>query len=349
MPGGQTPCDSGGGSFESLYQFLKVLDRDKYSPVVVFLNSTRFVKLIEHLGIKVYLFKDLIYTRRSPLIIHKVFGRLAFEISRQLKKISVTALYFLHYPLIRDLVETARQKNIHLIYLNGQEILKRKLNIKWRCQSRVNIDLEILKLMKESGCKEISIGIETASPKVLKAIKKQINLDQAVNFLEASSSLNLSVLAYFMVSLPDETEEDAYTTLKFIKENTRLIYKPALQIAQIYPDAMLYYIAKEKGLLPEEFNWFSPYETPPHMKELRGREDVPYYLEHLSVDFLKQYLDQYYQYYFNHFFNKSDLASNLGRRLNTFVFDWKNESISRKLSRIKNGFRMIAGAYKSGS
>jgi len=135
--------DSGGGSFESLYQFLKVLDRDKYSPVVVFLNSTRFVKLIEHLGIKVYLFKDLIYTRRSPLIIHKVFGRLAFEISRQLKKISVTALYFLHYPLIRDLVETARQKNIHLIYLNGQVnrdlfgvYAAQKLNIPCICHLR---------------------------------------------------------------------------------------------------------------------------------------------------------------------------------------------------------------------
>ena len=41
---------TGGGSFESLYQHLRVIDREQFSPVVVYLNETPFVKRVEELG-----------------------------------------------------------------------------------------------------------------------------------------------------------------------------------------------------------------------------------------------------------------------------------------------------------
>ena len=227
-----------------------------------------------------------------------------------------------------------------------EEILNRKLNIIWRCQSRVNIDMDILKMMKNAGCIEVSIGIESASTKVLKAIKKNINLDQAAKFFEISHNLGISVLAYFMVSLPEETESDAQETFRFIKEYTQYMYKPSLQIAQIYPDAQLYYIAKEKGLLPEGFSWFKPYQNP-YVKDLGGRANIPYYLENLSIDFLKSYLNQYNKYYFKHFYYKEELGINLSRRLKTFVFDWENESLYRKVNRFKTGMRMISKGFKN--
>jgi radical SAM superfamily enzyme YgiQ (UPF0313 family) len=223
-----------------------------------------------------------------------------------------------------------------------EEILRRNLTLKWSCQSRVNIDVEILKLMKEAGCVEISVGVESASPKILKAIEKKINLDQVLRFLEMGKRIGLSVLTYFMVSLPEETEDDAETTFKFIKEITPFIFKPAMQITQIYPDAKLYYIAKEKGLLPEGFDWFKAYVNP-YVRDLGGRENIPFYLENLSLDYLKTFMDRYKKYYFKHFYYTDEFKTNIVKGMRTLLFDWEGESIYRKISRVRNGLRAACG------
>lgn len=227
------------------------------------------------------------------------------------------------------------------------EILRRDFEIKWSCHSRANIDVNILQLMKEAGCVSVSVGVETASTKVLKAIQKKINLDQVMNLLTMCKKVDIGVLAYFMVSLPEEDEEDAETTFKFIREITPLIFKPAMQIAQIYPDAKLYEMAKEKGLLPNGFNWFKPYHNP-LVKDLGGRENIPFYFDHLSVDFIKVYLKRYKKYYFKNFYYRNEFKTNIIKGLEALLLDWKNESIYRKMNRIKNGLRGLYGAFSRG-
>jgi len=227
-----------------------------------------------------------------------------------------------------------------------EEILRRDLKIKWSCQSRVNIDVDVLKLMKEAGCVAISVGVESASPRVLKAIRKQINIDQVMNFLRMCKRVNISALTYFMVSLPEETEKEAEETFRFIKEITPFVFKPALQITQIYPDAKLYYIAKEKGLLPKDFDWFKPYINP-HIRDFGGRENIPFYLENLSLDYLKFFMERYKKYYFEHFYYKDEFKTNLLKGMKSLILDWRNESIYRKINRVKNGIRAIYGTLIS--
>jgi radical SAM superfamily enzyme YgiQ (UPF0313 family) len=243
---------------------------------------------------------------------------------------------------ISDSSFTANKRHVVKIC---EEILRRNLTLKWSCQSRVNIDLEILKLMQEAGCVEVSVGVESASPKVLKAIQKKINLDQVMKFLEMCKKSGLSVLTYFMVSLPEETEEDAEATFAFIKEITPLIFKPALQITQVYPDAKLHDIAKDRGLLPEAFDWFKPFSNP-YIRDLGGRENIPFYFENLSLDYLKSYTDRYKKYYFEHFYYKEEFRDNIIKGLRSLAFDWKYESAYRKIKRIKNGLRAVYGTLR---
>jgi radical SAM superfamily enzyme YgiQ (UPF0313 family) len=245
---------------------------------------------------------------------------------------------------ISDSSFTANKKHVIAIC---DEILRRDLRLKWSCQSRVNIDVEILRLMKQAGCVELSVGVESASARVLRAIQKKINLDQVMTFLEMCKQTNLSVLTYFMVSLPEETEEDARVTFDFIKEISPLIFKPALQIAQVYPDARLYYMAKEKGLLPEGFDWFKPYENP-NVKDLGGRENIPFYFENLNLQFLRSFIHEYKQYYFTHFYYKEELRRNVWQGARNLLFDWKNESLYRKTARLRNGFRAIRSVLAGG-
>ena len=64
--------------------------------------------------------------------------------------------------------------------VNG--ILKgfRKIGLRsWSCDSRVDtVSEEMLREMASSGCKKISFGVESGSDRILKLIKKNINVDQ---------------------------------------------------------------------------------------------------------------------------------------------------------------------------
>ena len=60
-----------------------------------------------------------------------------------------------------------------------EEILRRRLDIVWYARARVNtVDREILTLMKKAGCRVISFGVESGSPRILKTIQKGITIEQ---------------------------------------------------------------------------------------------------------------------------------------------------------------------------
>ena len=73
-----------------------------------------------------------------------------------------------------------------------------KENVKWTCVTRIDtIDDEIVKIMKDSGCTQVFLGIETGSPETLKRIRKNINLQQvrkALKIFKNSSFLQWAFL-----------------------------------------------------------------------------------------------------------------------------------------------------------
>lgn len=123
------------------------------------------------------------------------------------------------------------------------------------CFTRVNdIDEEKIAVMVSGGCKKISFGIESGSPRILKLLKKGITLNQVVNAFYISRKAGLPAIeATFMIgSHPDETIED-------IKMTKKLIYRLrpdilGLFIAIPYPGTELNNILKDRGLLRKE-NW----------------------------------------------------------------------------------------------
>jgi len=49
-----------------------------------------------------------------------------------------------------------------------EEIMRRKLKFPWRCYTRANtINMDILEIMKQAGCKQISIGVESGNQEIL--------------------------------------------------------------------------------------------------------------------------------------------------------------------------------------
>lgn len=162
-------------------------------------------------------------------------------------------------------------------------IIEKKLNIVWRCYSRVNIDVKILELMRRAGLDAVEIGLETGSPKVLKAICKNIKHDEVERFCHEAHRLGIQVWVFCMVSLPEETYEDALMTVEFLRKITPYITSSGLQTTRVTPDATLHQMARERGILPADFSWFEPYETP-HQELTRPWDaSLPLYLENLTI------------------------------------------------------------------
>ena len=54
------------------------------------------------------------------------------------------------------------------------EILRRGLQISWKCEGRVDgVDLELLTLMKKAGCITVAYGVESGNPDSLALFEKR--------------------------------------------------------------------------------------------------------------------------------------------------------------------------------
>lgn len=93
-----------------------------------------------------------------------------------------------------------------------------KTNVKWRGQSRANgIDLDTIKLAKESGCVEIAVGIESVSQKVVDIINKKIDVSKAKKYLADLKKEGIDRRLLLILGLPGEPEDIADKTIDFIK------------------------------------------------------------------------------------------------------------------------------------
>ncbi len=169
------------------------------------------------------------------------------------------------------------------------EITRLNLNIRFNCYSRVDIDVELLKTLQKTGMVSAHIGLETGSPRVLKAIRKHTQIDQFKSFCENAYELGIKLFVFVMISLPDETIEDVDMTIDLLKDMSKYIYYVGLQTTRIVPDAQLYRIAMEKGVLSKNFNWFEPYYVPEAQMSMSIISDdlyrnLPIYIEKLTID-----------------------------------------------------------------
>lgn len=91
--------------------------------------------------------------------------------------------------------------------------LHRKL--KWVCFGHVNTGTEeMFRLMAEAGCVRIDMGVESGSEKILKLIKKGINLKKAKETFDLCRKYGIQTYADYMIGFPHETREDIEETIR---------------------------------------------------------------------------------------------------------------------------------------
>jgi len=99
-----------------------------------------------------------------------------------------------------------------------REIQQRNLDILWACRSRVDIDPDLLREMKEAGCGRIYFGIESGSQETLDRVNKGITLDQIRNAVRRTKDLGMKALGFFLIGAPGETKKTIQQTVRFAKK-----------------------------------------------------------------------------------------------------------------------------------
>lgn len=135
------------------------------------------------------------------------------------------------------------------------EIIRRGLNFKWECESRVNtISVEMLKAMKEAGCELIWFGVESGSQEILNYLNKQITLSQIKEAYSFCKEIGIKTGASFMIGVPGENMNDIYKTIDLAKELRPRFEFAWFNIFTGYPTSPLYEYVKENKLYEKEIS-----------------------------------------------------------------------------------------------
>lgn len=114
-----------------------------------------------------------------------------------------------------DLFTVKRARAIELC----QRIIQEKLNIRWVSLARIDtIDPELLEIMKQAGCCEIQVGIESGSDRILRYIKKGITLETIRKQAPVIANCQIPWRIFLIIGFPTETKEEIQATIDIISE-----------------------------------------------------------------------------------------------------------------------------------
>lgn len=84
-------------------------------------------------------------------------------------------------------------------------------------------DIDFCKQLTDSGCKMLSMGLESGDKEVLKAMKKGIKLDEVPEILKNLKDAGIGTYIYVLFGTPEEDREAALRTRDFVAKHAHLI------------------------------------------------------------------------------------------------------------------------------
>lgn len=152
-----------------------------------------------------------------------------------------------------------------LQFARGVKRLKRSLgaDFDWGCYLRVDgVNEDLLAEMKESGCVFIGYGLESASDKILRSMKKRITADHILRAINLTRKAGIGMHANFIFGDPAETPETIRRTADFYNKHCRDLTVYFFYITP-YPGSEIFEQSVDRGLIPDREQY---YKTVAHAK-----------------------------------------------------------------------------------
>jgi radical SAM superfamily enzyme YgiQ (UPF0313 family) len=109
------------------------------------------------------------------------------------------------------------------------------------------MDREVLESLFDAGCRRIHFGIESGNEKVLRVMRKGVDLEQARRVFTWCRELGIESLAYFMIGNPEEGEEEIQDTARYaLSLDCDYIH---VAVTTPFPGTELYRMGLEKGII----------------------------------------------------------------------------------------------------
>lgn len=142
-----------------------------------------------------------------------------------------------------------------------QKIIDSGLDITWSANTRADTaDEEMAEMMYKSGCRLVSIGVESGSQEMLDKIGKRITLDDVRLTVKIFKRAGIRIYNYFVIGLPWENEDTVEDTVDFaIELDSDFI---SFYTAVPLPGTKFYKYAKENNLVDGNTSFSSAYFYP---------------------------------------------------------------------------------------
>lgn len=122
----------------------------------------------------------------------------------------------------QDLTAFVNKKQVLAL---SKEILNHGLKITWQLPSGTRIesfDSEVARAAYESGCRNIAFAPESASPEILKSVKKDVDLQDIERAIKAALKSRMNLSCFFIVGFPSESKDTLNMNLKYVRKLARL-------------------------------------------------------------------------------------------------------------------------------
>ncbi len=146
-----------------------------------------------------------------------------------------------------------------------------KLKVGWGCSVRLeDAEAELLREMKEAGCRYVYLGIESGSRRILQLLGRSPDLTRVEKGVAEVKKAGLLAYGAFMMGIPTETEEDLTRTRRL----ALALPLDGLFLFQYtpYPNTRLRELAIEDGWVSPRWEDYSAHPTNP---AFRGRSVPP--------------------------------------------------------------------------
>ncbi|MFZ2956017.1 MAG: radical SAM protein [Candidatus Ozemobacteraceae bacterium] len=168
--------------------------------------------------------------------------------------------------------DTFNLSKSHVIKL-CEEIRRRDIRIPWGAMCRADLfDRETLQICRDAGLFAVKYGIESADPRILKGIHKNLDLEKAEQVIRWTHEVGVKVHLTLVIGLPGETERSIKNTWRFVKR-LRPDYLQ-FSLCTPFPGTELYKTAEASGWIEardwSEFNADS--RASMHTEELSCKE-----------------------------------------------------------------------------
>ena len=186
---------------------------------------------------------------------HNIFGKKfrARSVENVLKelKLLIETYHLNDFEIIDDISNFDRER-IKSIFTG---IIEKDWKISLSFPNGVRTDMldeEIISLMRKAGTNEISIAVETVTPRLQKMIKKNLNLEKVKRMIDIAADKGIFLRGFFMLGFPTETEEEIKATIDFACKSR--LHTALFFMVNMFKGTEIYKQAQETGVEIPELN-----------------------------------------------------------------------------------------------